>query len=77
MTLVDFCGGCQLQQFNYSPAKGPLNIMQRLPRRSLTYPEPVQASEGRGCPPPTKDVKACSIGPYKMLAGRLVNQPLP
>lgn len=67
------------KRFQYS-AKQTLNIMQRLyeNHKVLTYPR----TDSRYL---TKDIvgtikerlKACGTGPYKLLAGRIVNKPIP
>ena len=67
------------RRFNYS-AKDTLNIMQRLyeNHKVLTYPRTDSRYLSADIVPTLKErLKACSIGPYKTLAGRLVNQPLP
>lgn len=67
------------KRFNYS-AKDTLNIMQRLyeNHKVLTYPRTDSRYLSADIVPTLKErLKACSVGPYKMLAGRLVNQPLP
>ena len=67
------------RRFNYS-AKDTLNIMQSLyeNHKVLTYPRTDSRYLSADIVPTLKErLKACSIGPYKTLAGRLVNQPLP
>ena len=67
------------KRFNYS-AKDTLNIMQRLyeNHKVLTYPRTDSRYLSADIVPTLKErLKACSVGPYKTLAGRLVNQPLP
>ena len=67
------------KRFNYS-AKDTLNIMQRLyeNHKVLTYPRTDSRYLSADIVPTLKErLKACAIGPYKTLAGRLVNQPLP
>ena len=67
------------KRFNYS-AKDTLNIMQRLyeNHKVLTYPRTDSRYLSADIVPTIKErLKACSIGPYKTLAGRLVNQPMP
>lgn len=54
--------------------------MQRLyeNHKVLTYPRTDSRYLSADIVPTLKErLKACSIGPYKTLAGRLVNQPLP
>lgn len=67
------------QKFDYS-AKETLNIMQRLyeNHKVLTYPRTDSRYLTSDIVPTLKErLKACSVGPYRALAGRLVNQPLP
>lgn len=67
------------KRFNYS-AKETLNIMQRLyeNHKVLTYPRTDSRYLSADIVPTIKErLKACSIGPYKKLAGRLINQPMP
>ena len=67
------------KRFNYS-AKETLNIMQRLyeNHKVLTYPRTDSRYLSADIVPTLKErLKACSVGPYKALAGRLVNHPLP
>ena len=66
------------KKFNYS-AKETLNIMQRLyeNHKVLTYPRTDSRYLSEDIIPTIKErLKACGVGPYKTLAGRLVNQPL-
>lgn len=67
------------KRFDYS-AKETLNIMQRLyeNHKVLTYPRTDSRYLSADILPTIKErLKACSVGPYQSLAGRLVNQPLP
>lgn len=67
------------KKFDYS-AKDTLNIMQRLyeNHKVLTYPRTDSRYLTSDIIPTLKErLKACSVGPYKKLAGRLVNQSLP
>lgn len=67
------------KRFNYS-AKETLNIMQRLyeNHKVLTYPRTDSRYLSSDILPTIKErLKACSVGPYRTLAGRLVMQPLP
>jgi len=67
------------RRFDYS-AKETLNIMQRLyeNHKVLTYPRTDSRYLTSDLVPTLKErLKACSVGPYRALAGRLVNQPLP
>lgn len=67
------------RRFNYS-AKETLNIMQRLyeNHKVLTYPRTDSRYLSRDIVPTLKErLRACSVGPYKQLAGRLVNQTIP
>lgn len=67
------------RRFNYS-AKDTLNIMQRLyeNHKVLTYPRTDSRYLSDDIVPTLKErLKACSVGPYKTLAGSLVNRPLP
>lgn len=62
--------------FNYS-AKETLNIMQRLyeNHKVLTYPRTDSRYLSADVVPTIKErLKACSVGPYRKLAGQLVNQ---
>ncbi len=67
------------RRFDYS-AKETLNIMQRLyeNHKVLTYPRTDSRYLSSDIIPTLKErLKACSIGPYRSLAGRLISQPLP
>ncbi len=67
------------KRFNYS-AKETLNIMQRLyeNHKVLTYPRTDSRYLSADIIPTLKErLRACGTGPYKLLAGRLANQPLP
>ena len=67
------------RRFDYS-AKDTLNIMQRLyeNHKVLTYPRTDSRYLSSDIVPTLKErLKACSVGPYRVLAGRLINQPLP
>ncbi len=67
------------KRFDYS-AKETLNIMQRLyeNHKVLTYPRTDSRYLTGDIVPTLKErLKACSVGPYRVLAGRLVNRPLP
>lgn len=67
------------KRFNYS-AKETLNIMQRLyeNHKVLTYPRTDSRYLSADIVPTLKErLKACSVGPYKLAAGRLVARPLP
>lgn len=67
------------KRFNYS-AKDTLNIMQRLyeNHKVLTYPRTDSRYLSSDIIPTIRErLKACGVGPYKTLAGRLVNQQLP
>lgn len=67
------------KRFDYS-AKETLNIMQRLyeNHKVLTYPRTDSRYLSADIVPTLKErLKACSVGPYRTLAGRLINQPLP
>ncbi|WP_143321984.1 DNA topoisomerase III [Clostridium sp. HBUAS56010] len=64
------------RRFNYS-AKETLNIMQRLyeNHKVLTYPRTDSRYLSSDIVPSIKErLEACSIGPYRKLAGRLVRQ---
>ena len=64
------------KRFDFS-AKETLNIMQRLyeNHKVLTYPRTDSRYLSSDIVPTLKDrLRACSVGPYKKLAGRLVNQ---
>lgn len=65
-------------KFNYS-AKETLNIMQRLyeNHKVLTYPRTDSRYLSSDIVPSIKErLEACSVGPYRKLAGRLVNQKI-
>ncbi len=67
------------KRYDYS-AKETLNIMQRLyeNHKVLTYPRTDSRYLSSDIVPTLKErLKACSVGPYKLLAGRLINQALP
>lgn len=67
------------KRYEYS-AKETLNIMQRLyeNHKVLTYPRTDSRYLSSDLVPTLKErLKACSVGPYKLLAGRLVKQTLP
>lgn len=67
------------RRYDYS-AKETLNIMQRLyeNHKVLTYPRTDSRYLTSDILPTIKErLKACSVGPYKQIAGRLINQPLP
>lgn len=67
------------RRFDYS-AKETLNIMQRLyeNHKVLTYPRTDSRYLTADIVPTLKErLRACSVGPYRALAGRLINQPLP
>ena len=67
------------RRYDYS-AKETLNIMQRLyeNHKVLTYPRTDSRYLTADILSTIKErLRACSIGPYKLLAGRLINQPLP
>lgn len=67
------------KRFNYS-AKETLNIMQRLyeNHKVLTYPRTDSRYLSADILPTIKErLKACGVGPYRTLAGRLIMQPLP
>lgn len=66
------------QKFGFS-AKQTLNIMQRLyeNHKVLTYPRTDSKYIGKDVVPTLKErLKACGTGPYKKLAGMLVNKPI-
>lgn len=66
------------QKYGYS-AKQTLNIMQRLyeNHKVLTYPRTDSRYIGTDIVPTIKErLKACSVGPYRKLAGALLNRPL-
>lgn len=67
------------KRFDYS-AKETLNIMQRLyeNHKVLTYPRTDSRYLSADIVPTLKErLKACAVGPYRTLAGRLINQPIP
>ncbi len=67
------------RRFDYS-AKETLNIMQRLyeTHKVLTYPRTDSRYLSSDIVPTIKErLKACSVGPYRALAGKLINQPIP
>lgn len=67
------------RRFHYS-AKETLNIMQRLyeNHKVLTYPRTDSRYLTSDILPTIKErLKACGVGPYKKLAGSLMNRPLP
>ena len=67
------------RRFDYS-AKETLNIMQRLyeNHKVLTYPRTDSRYLSADILPTIRErLEACAVGPYKALAGRLVNRPLP
>ena len=67
------------RRFDYS-AKETLNIMQRLyeNHKVLTYPRTDSRYLSSDIVPTLKErLKACGVGPFRSLAGRLANQPLP
>ncbi|MDO4338151.1 MAG: DNA topoisomerase III [Eubacteriales bacterium] len=66
------------QKYGFS-AKETLNIMQRLyeNHKVLTYPRTDSRYIGRDVVPTIKErLKACGTGPYKKLAGMLINKPI-
>lgn len=66
------------QKFGFS-AKQTLNIMQRLyeNHKVLTYPRTDSKYIGKDVVPTLKErLKTCGTGPYKKLAGMLVNKPI-
>ena len=67
------------RRYDYS-AKETLTIMQRLyeNHKVLTYPRTDSRYITSDIVPTLKErLRACSVGPYRTLAGKLVNQPLP
>ncbi len=65
------------KRYDYS-AKETLNIMQRLyeNHKVLTYPRTDSRYLSSDIVPTIKErLKACGVGPYKKLAGKLVNKP--
>ena len=66
------------KRYDYS-AKETLNIMQRLyeNHKVLTYPRTDSRYLSSDIVPTLKErLKACSIGPYRSLAGKMINQPI-
>ena len=66
------------QKYGFS-AKETLNIMQRLyeNHKVLTYPRTDSRYIGRDIVPTIKErLKACGVGPYRKLAGALMNGPV-
>lgn len=66
------------QKYGFS-AKETLNIMQRLyeNHKVLTYPRTDSKYIGKDIVPTLKErLKACSVGPYRILAGKLIQKPL-
>ena len=66
------------QKYGFS-AKGTLNIMQRLyeNHKVLTYPRTDSRYIGKDIVPTIRErLKACGIGPYRKLAGALMNKPV-
>lgn len=66
------------RRFDYS-AKETLNIMQRLyeNHKVLTYPRTDSRYLSSDIVPSIKErLEACSVGPYRKLAGRLINQKI-
>ena len=66
------------RRFNYS-AKETLNIMQRLyeNHKVLTYPRTDSRYLSSDIVPSIRErLEACGVGPYRKLAGRLVNQKI-
>ena len=66
------------QKYGFS-AKEPLNIMQRLyeNHKVLTYPRTDSRYIGKDIVPTIRErLKACGIGPYRKLAGALMNKPV-
>lgn len=66
------------QKYGFS-AKETLNIMQRLyeNHKVLTYPRTDSKYIGQDVVSTIKErLKACSVGPYRILAGSLINKPL-
>ncbi|MBE5972390.1 MAG: DNA topoisomerase III, partial [Lachnoclostridium sp.] len=67
------------KRYDYS-AKETLNIMQRLyeNHKVLTYPRTDSRYLSADIVPSLKErLKACSVGPYRTLAGKLINQSIP
>lgn len=66
------------QKYGFS-AKETLNIMQRLyeNHKVLTYPRTDSRYIGKDVVPTIKErLKACGTGPYRKLAGALINRPI-
>ena len=66
------------QKYGFS-AKETLNIMQRLyeNHKVLTYPRTDSRYIGKDIVPTIKErLKACGIGPYRRIAGALMNKPV-
>ena len=66
------------QKYGFS-AKETLNIMQRLyeNHKVLTYPRTDSRYIGRDIVPTIRErLKACGVGPYRKLAGALMNKPV-
>ena len=66
------------QKYGFS-AKETLNIMQRLyeNHKVLTYPRTDSRYIGKDVVPTIKErLKACGTGPYRKLAGALINKPI-
>lgn len=66
------------KRYDYS-AKETLNIMQRLyeNHKVLTYPRTDSRYLSSDIIPTLKErLRACSVGPYRSLAGKLINQPI-
>ena len=66
------------QKYGFS-AKETLNIMQRLyeNHKVLTYPRTDSRYIGKDVVPTIKErLKACGTGPYRKLAGTLINKPI-
>lgn len=66
------------KRFGFS-AKETLNIMQRLyeNHKVLTYPRTDSRYIGKDVAEALKErLKACSVGPYRKVAGKLISQPL-
>lgn len=67
------------RRFDYS-ARETLNILQRLyeNHKVLTYPRTDSRYLSSDIIPTLKErLKACSVGPYRSLAGPVINRPLP
>ena len=66
------------KRFGFS-AKETLNIMQRLyeNHKVLTYPRTDSRYIGKDVAETLKErLKACSVGPYRKVVGKLINQPI-